>query len=473
MLVQLTSTDLLCDPMGLCGAFALAIPADWTAEDTAAFEGRLKAAADRVTGLWAIDVPDDVDLASKTRALFSFTTSSHRRLYHQETGFPSPLPSLSSATSGFLPQPNTEHFCPSSVPADLGAREKQQLPLLHVHVSSFSDALAIGINLPHGALDGTGMGFVVRALDAELHGRGDWVVPHVEEINPVQATCEELVRDAKVEAEGEGKLPPILAGCSDSASPVAVARLVSSALWEAAWFRSTERRLFVRQAVLALVAKRVKAAVLAETDGKEFVSSADAVTAWLLKSFHADEADPSSYFWADPVFSFRPLLSTYTPSSSSSPRSFSLYPHNSVVPYIVPPGTPIPLSTLASTPAHCLALDLRRGLNNDRALPVLRGIWRKQASFKGPLVPTKDWPELPSLVRRVFPFETPHITRWSISNQTTLGLADIRFPGKDGDDLPLLSYYLLISSPLAVDHYVNWQDVPGAGIVKMEKEDEA
>ncbi|GAA5893392.1 hypothetical protein JCM6882_008021 [Rhodosporidiobolus microsporus] len=475
MLVHLTPVDLLCDAMGLCSAFAVAVPPGWTAEDTAAFEGRLKTAADRVVRkwpflagipkrlgpkLWAIDVPDDVDELSKTRKLFALTSSSQNVPYHQAAGCSSPLSPLSSAKSGFLPDPKTELFCPPSVPADFTARVKQNLPLLHLHVTSFTDALAVGVNLPHGAFDGTGMGLVVRGLDAELHGR-EWQVPPVFEINPMQETCDAMVRDESLKSDDD--LSAQLSGYTDSASLVAVARVISSALWEGTWFKCTERRVFFRQALLDSIAKKVKAEVHAKTGGKEYVSSGDVLVAWLLKTFHEGETDTSSFYAADPVYSLRSLLTTYTNPDGSS-HDFSLYPHNSVVPYVVPPGHSIPLSEFASIPLSTLALDFRRGLLHDRTLPVLREVWRLQALSKGPLIPVKDWPELPSFLRRILPFETPHTTRWNMSNQTTLGFADLHLPGKDGQDLPLLSFYLFVQAPVAVDHYCGWQDVPGAGI---------
>ncbi|GAA5893381.1 hypothetical protein JCM6882_008018 [Rhodosporidiobolus microsporus] len=469
MLVRLTALDLLLNPMGLCSAFTLALPPDWRAEDTAMFHDKLKSAADRVvrkwpllTGIpkrqsrkeWAIDVPDDVDAVSKTRALFTFTASSLDVPYHESLKLPEPLPLLSSSRSGYLPQPTIEHFCPPSVPRDLAAREKRQLPLLHLHLTSFTDAFAVGINLPHGAFDGTGMGLVIRALDAELHGR-EWEAPLSLENNPLEEALGRLVLDENFKAEGE--LPSPLKGYTDSASPVALMRVASSALWEAAYFKSTERRVFLRQALVDVIVRKVKADVLEQTGGKEYVSSADALTAWLLKNFHTGETDPSSYFAADPVFQVRPLVSEYTGSS------FSTYPHGAVVTYNLPPADPIPLSVFSTISVASLALALRRGLNQDRSLPVLRELWRVLNKAEDALIPVKDWPELPAFLRRILPFNTSHTTRWNVSNQTTLGLADIRFPGKDGD-LPLLSYYLFVSAPLAVDHYVNWQDVPGAGI---------
>ncbi|GAA5893385.1 hypothetical protein JCM6882_008019 [Rhodosporidiobolus microsporus] len=478
MLVPLTGLDTLANPMAMCSAFVFASPgpAEWGKEDTTALEEQLKGAAERVVrkwkllsgvpkqlskNRWAIDVPDDLEEAGKTRSLFGFTSETHQTSYHAAVGSSSPLSPLSSANSGFLPQPQIPLFRSSSVAADLSVHAKNQRPLLHLHASFFSDAVAIGVNVPHGAMDGTGMGIIVRALDSELHGREWDAPPPSEEVNPLEERLDSLLRDETVAAETA--FPPVLKGYTDSSAPSAIVRIISNALWEAKYFGSLERRVFLRQSLVEATAKKVKAEVVEETGGKEYVSSADALLAWLLKAFHAGESDPLSSVAADPVYSMRPLLSAYTPSGLS-PRSFDQYPHNSVVPYALVPGDPLPLSTLAKTSTASLALSLRRGLQADRVLPVLKEAWRKSAASKGPLIPTKDWPEFPSLLRCFLPFTVPHTTRWDISNQTTLGMTDLRLPGKSGKDLPLLAYYFIVVTPIDVDHYLVWQDIPGVGV---------
>lgn len=176
------------------------------------------------------------------------------------------------------------------------------------------------------------------------------------------------------------------------------------------------------------------------------------LTLLVLQSAHSKDTSSVDAVAASLVYNVRPLLTSFSAKSSSSFR-LSLYPFNAAFNW-APSGEPVPLSTLASQPLSTFALSFRRGLTAHRSLPSLLSDWRSRDPKTLP-VPFRDRPQPPSFLRWLFPRQ--HVTRHLISDQTGLGLADLRLPDKDGVDLPLHTFYMTGHSPVYPDHVATLQ----------------
>jgi hypothetical protein len=107
---------------------------------------------------------------------------------------PSPfidLPALTSEQGHFIPLPSISLIKAPTVPSTAAAYAKSQHPLTAWHVAVFRDATLVCLSLPHVCFDGHGVGLLVKALDAELHGR-EWVVPPMNAVNPLQKRLKEV-----------------------------------------------------------------------------------------------------------------------------------------------------------------------------------------------------------------------------------------------------------------------------------------
>ncbi|GAA5893330.1 hypothetical protein JCM6882_008006 [Rhodosporidiobolus microsporus] len=479
MLVPLTVLDATSADIAITMGWVYGTETPLSAESMAAHEARLKEAAERVVrkwpllagvpkllgpGRWAIDVPDDLEDTSKSRSLVDFSSTTHQQPFHVAAGLPGAIPPLDKASSGVSAVADVALFCPSSYPSSLAALAKRQLPILHLHIAFFSDAIALGVTVAHGAADGTGYGMILRALDAELHGSGEWEVPPLFVENPLDKALEGLIKD-----EAVAKNPPAPLEGWSTFSFGGMLRMLVSMVVEFFWWKVESHSLFLRQAAVDHVVAKAKKEVEEETGGTDYVSTGDVITAWLLKAAHTDEAASSGSVAASAVYNLRSLLSTYTTPSGFSPSStLALYPHNAVAPYDFFPS-PLPLNTLSSTSLASLALTFRRTFEAQRTLTGLQAFQRAINAGAGSSMPAflphREWPSLfspppasPSTVTK----GPTH--RWMCANHMSLGLADLALPGADGANLPLLHYTLQARSPVQIDHGVGIQQVKGAGV---------
>ncbi|GAA5843509.1 hypothetical protein JCM9279_000772 [Rhodotorula babjevae] len=495
MLVPLTATDATCELTQnvLCLAFSL--PPDWTPAQSEALVARLAEATRQVAlkwplmrglasknkGTWTIDVPND---ASTRSSHYRFTTTTLPVDYVAASGLTSPSPAFNGRASAPLERPKRALFRPKGVPKSLAGHAKTFYPFLHVHATVLADAITVGVNLPHGIVDGTGMGIVLRGLTAELHGNEWDVPPPFEDVNPWQQALDRLVDEDGAEASGpctpsgdsEFKLDLTekgLAGSSASSKDAAAraalpatgmwrsfstwpaARLLSSVFVENVFRRSHRGWILLNHDTVDALVRKVKAEIKLETGGAEFVSSGDILFAWALKAAHSADKS-SSAVCAGAVWRTTALLGAEVP----------LYPHNAIAPYFL--ISPLPLSTLAALPLSTLALHMRRNLLATKTRPVLRDAWREIR--KGAQLPHRDWPQLPgpALFRRAVsdgPGATgdtsgKFATYWGTSNQMGLGLAGLRLPRGDGSglDLDLLSFQMDWVEPINVDHLLMLTD---------------
>ncbi|GAA5857799.1 hypothetical protein JCM8547_005985 [Rhodosporidiobolus lusitaniae] len=481
MLVPLTELDAGMTTMALCPCFVFALPPGTDEDARTALVERVRGAAQRVVdkwkhlqgtpewtkdGVWANRIPEDDEQHLK-RSTVGFSTATYEQPYHLAAKFPAPLPPLSSSPSGVSPLLNRSFFRPSYVPQQFSAHAKHKHPLVHLHVSLFADALAVGVSVPHALLDGHGIGILLRALTAELHGE-EWVVPPLPAEggakNPLSAAFDRLKADETIAVEAKETLTPSRDASWTPVSVLALLVFLVSILMEKAWGKDRARRVFIRQDLVDSLVERVKEEVKVETEGREYVSAGDVLTAWLLKTVHAGETSSDSVV-ASGVFNMRPLLDSHRPSpSTASPTALvplSLYPFNCALNYQLL-TTPLPLSTLASTPLSALSLSFRRNLAQYRSLLALQSFLFDKRPHVPAVVPVRDPPQLPFSL----PFSRrSHTHRWVVTNQVSIGIADLSIPdptSADGkEDLPLLQYCLDADMPILPDHMVSIQRVPG------------
>ncbi|GAA6018517.1 hypothetical protein JCM10207_007203 [Rhodosporidiobolus poonsookiae] len=457
MLVPLTRVDASLDQTSLTFASLFQLPKN---EDGFAHVAKLEEASQRVpeglrlkfvisqTGRWAIDIPDTLDALE--RPLFGFTTADRSTTsYQTAAGLLSPLSVLSSSSSTFLPYPDLSFFRHPSTPKTL-ADHARGASILHIHCTIFSDALAVGISLPHGIFDGHGDGLVIRALVAELHNQ-PWDVPPLFDQNPMQERLEALVADKAVAAANPS--PPTVQGWG-SFSVGNVVRLISTTLWEKLWWRSEGRFFFLRREAVDLLVQQARAEVAELTSGEEYVSTGDVVTACILKALHVAEFDSPDSFLSTHAYNLRTLLDDYQPSAPPLAQYLhncaSLYPFSS---------SPFPLSTLACESVGRLALRLRRSLLEHRTLPVVRKAWAEEGANLGASpMPLYGWPQPPAWLPLVG--GRPYTHQFIVTNQTSLGLADLALPGRDGVDLPLLAFHLCATMPLLISGALSIQEIP-------------
>ncbi|GAA6018738.1 hypothetical protein JCM10207_005562 [Rhodosporidiobolus poonsookiae] len=468
-LIPLTGIDSGPAAVSMCMGFVFSLPEFTSPADRNALVRRLETSAERVVRKWpllagkpvwqderwVIDVPSDLDTLN--RPLVQFTTTVLSEPYHIAASVPDASFSLSTSRSGILPQPRPSLFRAPNFPVSLADHATRNLPLLNLHVTQCADALCVGVLLSHGLFDGTGLGLVLRALDAELHGKSDsWTAPPMAEVNPLATQLAALVDNsdpALAGADAERTDPPVFKWSWRMPTLGGTLRFVASMVWEKVWWKSEARWLFLRNETVKYLVESTKREVKQLTDGKEYVSTGDVLAAWAIKAAHSDESTSRSCVSPAALFSARALLS---PSLTS-------YPHGAAFPYSLFP-TPLPLRTLAQTSTASLALTMRRQLVANATLANLRHI--QVRSGGAALVPVRDWPGAALFLPWRW-WRRPHVHRWLASNQTALGMASLALPSPSSageeTDLPLRAYYLLGEGPVEVDGVLPFQQT-AAGV---------
>ncbi|GAA6032391.1 hypothetical protein JCM8097_008151 [Rhodosporidiobolus ruineniae] len=479
MLVPLSIIDSNVQDPTMLLAYVVGIGETWSEREKEEFGERVREAAERVVGnwrllqgtakkledgSWAVAVPDEGEPSKPNH--FGFVYEAVDKPYHVVSGTSSPLPPLSSASSGFFPLPNLSLFRSAGTAVTLPDYERQQAPFLHLKITALTDVFAIGLSLPHGIFDGHGMGLVAQALDAELHHK-PWPfslppLTSVERGNPMVNALDAPVEDPNVEAVEVG--PPPSNGWRSAVESklracVGSAGLLRSYCKSETWFG------FLRREVVEKLVGEVKKEVQTRTEGTEYVSTSDVLSAFLLKSAHRYEAtSATTTLKLITVFNGRTLLDSYQSSSSSSTTyPFSAYPHNCIFPYDLNSPRPLDLAQLHSMPLADLALLLRRGLDAHRTLPALKTAWdTRYKPATGQMAWIGEWsfawPELPPVLPSLFGLSLPPL-RYAISSQLGLKLAALSFPGRDGKDLPLLAFHVAGDSPFPLMNCFLPQDV--------------
>ncbi|GAA5857853.1 hypothetical protein JCM8547_006005 [Rhodosporidiobolus lusitaniae] len=467
MLVPLTFIDKAADGVGLSCCFVFQLPTATNEGERDELVDSIRQAAIRVVKKWpllggkpewtrgglAIRISESSDKQPNSR--LGFSTITYDKPFHEAAGLSLPLPPLTSTPSAVYPVSDISFFRPSSVPRRLLGHWLFDKPLLHVHVSLFRDAVAVGVSVPHGVLDGTGVGILVRALDAELRGR-TWDAPPLpnDDGNPLPAALDNLEADHTVSQQASKLSNRRLLQCWAPMSFLGMLALLTSMIWEQILGQSQARRAFLTDETLGRLASEVKGQVKDDTDGREFVSTGDVLVAWFLKTVHADEVNTRDQVHASAAYSARWLLDSHSPSP------LSLYPSNLLFLYDLFPR-PIPLSFLPTAPLATLARSSRGQLTLSRSLPVVSAVSRWMRNSRR-LIPVRDSPF--RLTNR------PRAYRWFFSNHTALGLADLSLPhpsaaAADANNeqvvLPLSYFFFAGVGPVDPDHVITFQKVPG------------
>jgi hypothetical protein len=328
------------------------------------------------------------------------------------------LPDLTPSTATFLPSPAPRHFrSPAALAANTGFASKRS-PIISLHVSIFTDGTCIGISFPHGLVDARGMGEVVHALDAEVHGRA-WTAPEVEEENVLVKALEE--QKYVKSKEGDAELPPVMRDFVGR-SWWTILRMLVSFAYEFLWHNAEASSIFVGEEVVERIVGEVKRQVLDESGGKEWVTTGDVLIAWTLKvprprlPLHALQtaqdngipvsrrpiltspaalapfgqplcsafarSSPRSHLLpspATPITPSHPSTSLSSPSLPSAPHPYPSSRSSTVAPST--PLEPCPLSTRLSPPLRLLPVHWFHGVQRDPIVGSLATrlsqVWRR------------------------------------------------------------------------------------------------
>ncbi|GAA5987681.1 hypothetical protein JCM10908_007170 [Rhodotorula pacifica] len=442
MLVPLTLVDGAVANMDICCGFVYSLPNGKDPKVAQAMLDSLEAATKRVVTkwrllqghpiynqekrIWFIEVPDDVEKPNLSRP-YLFTSDRVNSPYHRAVGESAPLTPLSSTTTpcGEQPKHTLEYFRHPKLPSTFDGCSKEGASIFAVRAVVFDDAITVGITVPHGAFDATGMGWTILALRAELHYEPNWgkvdEATALWDVNPVASLISELQNapDSASKEAADIALPAwVSAGKLSHA-----AKFLLNYVVEKKVHHDEPRHFFLSKRAIDALIESVKKEVAIKTDGKEWVSTGDVLNAWTLKNFHAHEAKSGTSAIATPVFSLRDLLGV------------SGYVHNAVGPYSFA-FRPLPLSEIARLSLADLALIHRRTLAECRSKPYLTATLKKMdrltESGKVPLMPERAWPwklmlsRLSNNGKKGKPGPLHHTV---VSNQCVADVADLTLPG--------------------------------------------
>lgn len=235
--------------------------------------------------LWSLDVPTDSEKPNLSRP-FLFSSDVIKKLYHRAVGLDAPIKPLSHETTPCHVQPKhvLEHFRHPKLPSTFPGCSKMGASIVAVRVVVFDDALTVGVTVPHGCFDATGMGFIITALRAELHDEAVWPCgppPPLFETNP----ADEQIRLLKAEPDSASKEVEnsALPAWVSAGELTHVAKFLLNYLIEKKWHHDEPRHYFLSEkAINGLIAK-TKKEVAEQTGGKEWISTGDVLNAWTLK----------------------------------------------------------------------------------------------------------------------------------------------------------------------------------------------
>lgn len=218
------------------------------------------------TGVWTLAHQDPAS------ASHTLTTSTTSELQLEVLAAP---PGPTSAR--ILARPPLDLFRRPSTPLSCMLYAESKSPLLEVHITTVPDGLCIGLTLPHGVFDATGMGHVVHALDAELAGR-PWSPPETSSEEFRKAIDRLRTSDVGELAEG---LEPFLRDFAPESWWAAIKFRIRG-WYEDWWHLSDVRVMYLGEEVVKRIVGAAKAEAVALSGG-ELVSTGDVLLAWTLK----------------------------------------------------------------------------------------------------------------------------------------------------------------------------------------------
>ncbi|GAA5852563.1 hypothetical protein JCM9279_005513 [Rhodotorula babjevae] len=449
-LLPLSPRDAAIGGVGLSLAFVLeARPGDLNLE-------MLRAAVESVVDKWRL-LPGHVEHVRGGFAVRAPTgTLPERSLVFEvadkslETSPFAELAPLSPTQGHLVPVPSISLVKAGHTPSSLAEYVKTQWPITSWLVTVFADVTVVGLSVPHGVFDATGLALVTKALDAELHGRA-WDVPPLDEENQLERRLAE-VEQLKFSQAEKSTTPPPMVGWSGAWPPQNVARLLADGAYERTWHKAEDGCLFVGKELLAPLVEEVKAQVARESGGREYVSEGDVLVNWLYQAVYSHDPSPPSSFHVSCAVSLRDLVSTPT-------TQLAQYPHNAVSGYSLNSPRPLDTATFLATPLASLALQHRRLLAASRTLPAVQALldWvRTRTSAAWPAIPEAD-------VGWLRPWVRASTQYWIYSDQRAAGMPLVSWPKKGGEEGETLELKAFLELGTSLNQFVAVNELPGQG----------
>ncbi|KIK57394.1 hypothetical protein GYMLUDRAFT_86838 [Collybiopsis luxurians FD-317 M1] len=327
-----------------------------------------------------------------------------------------PLTPLTANSATVIEKPPVKYFRHSATLNSLADFASKKAPILSLHVSFLANCACVGMTLPHGVFDATGMGQVVKALNSCLNNL-PWVPPKLSTSNIL---TEELKRLKEAKNIGEA-CPPGLANLQRDFSSVNVKNVLSlgsSVATELFWHRVKPGAIYLGPRVVAGIVARAKKQ--AADEGKGWISTGDILVAFFIKAAYLEEG-PSSLnsIRVSAAVSLRKVLATTN-------RDFEQYSHNALLPLAFPPLT---VQQVSAMPLHEFALIHRQAIDCVRNIAYIQGYEKWVPTIGGAALPARD--------RKV--------DSWLLSNQVVGGVDKLDL----GSELLGFWHWML---PFMVDH---------------------
>ncbi|KAJ4474330.1 hypothetical protein J3R30DRAFT_3659011 [Lentinula aciculospora] len=302
-------------------------------------------------------------------ALVKFTTSK----------FPStkiPITPFDNDSATFLEKPPVKFFRHASTLNSLADFASKKAPIVSLHVSLMANCACVGMTLPHGIFDATGMGQVVKALNSCLNGL-PWSPPKISSSNILAAELKRL-RDS--ESVGDPH-PPGLVNLQRDFTSVNVKNVLTlgaSCASEFLWHRVKPAAIYLGANVVEEMVANVKKQ--AADEGKGWVSTGDVLVAFLLKAAYLEEGPTSpNALTISAAVSLRGVL-------AESNRDFEAYTHNALLPLAFPPLT---VQQVSSMSLYEFALIHRKAIEDMRNIPYIQGYEKWVPSIGGAAIPAR------------------------------------------------------------------------------------
>ncbi|KAF9063001.1 hypothetical protein BDP27DRAFT_1300017 [Rhodocollybia butyracea] len=361
------------------------------AEEWRVLAGRVEWNAEKKAYQIRVPVSDSLP---QDYALVKFTTSK----------LPStkiPLISLEDDTAKFLEKPPVKYFRHSATLNSLTDYASKKAPILSLHVSLMANCVCIGMTLPHGVFDATGMGQVVTAINSCLN--------HIPWTPPKFSTSNIVVEELKILKESESigdPCPPGLVNLQRDFSSVNVKNVLSlgtSCATEMLWHRVKVGVVYLGPKIVEELVSTVKKQ--AADEGKGWVSTGDILVAFFIKAAYFEEGPTSpNAVTISAAVSIRRVFAESNPD-------FESYSHNALLPLAFPPLTVKQVSAMS---LYEFALMHRQAVNNMRNVPYIQGY--------------EKW--IPTIGGAAIPMRRKATDSWLLSNQVIGGVDKIDFGSK-------------------------------------------
>ncbi|KAK7022421.1 hypothetical protein R3P38DRAFT_2533285 [Favolaschia claudopus] len=306
-------------------------------------------------GIYEYQIPEKFD-ASTPAAKFS--VKHHLEPCPERSKIlPSSLSGLSESKPTFIVSSALDIgplFSGETSPRTLSAFLQPNVPLMHIHLNTFTDLTLIGVTFPHMAFDGLGIGTVLEAWTRVLNGADidsisgmSWDMQPFENFFP-ESEVGRALRPAR------GWFNPGWFGWMP---------FLSKLLWEKTQ-DPTERMCFARvpKAFLNDVKKQIMSE-LQEQGSTEYVGSSDVLLAWWIKLMYDHRPPSTAPLCVHMTVNLRSL--PFFGTTNSNPLT-TPYIHNAFTTY---DGLSVPISTLQAESLAQVALRIRRGILAYKADP--------------------------------------------------------------------------------------------------------